>query len=293
MEPALDLLFARSGAAAWGSCAYDDLNLSQENREKVKTRCPHPAGVFVAAYPYYAGPRPGNLSYYARGEDYHRAVIRRLTTVAEALAQGYPDRFFVVGTDNSPLDERQCARLAGVGIQGRNGLVIVPPYGSWVFLGTILTDLPLPSAPEPAPNCLNCGACVRACPGGALGKVPFDEDQCLSALTQKKGTLTPEQTNLVAQHPLIWGCDRCQQVCPYNREAVRSPLADLTGEGEVPYLAQLEPEDLEGLTNRTFRAKYGDRAFAWRGPAVLRRNLALHREEQEEAEEPAFSHQSL
>lgn len=268
--------FAQSGAAMWGTCAFSDLNLGERARQKALELCPNAQGVYVAAYPYFAGNRPGNLSLYARGEDYHRSLVRRLTSVAERLAECCPGHLFIPGTDNSPLDERQCARLAGVGVIGRHGLVMVEPYGSWVFLGTILTDLPLPSAETPAPDCIGCGACVRACPGGALSCQPFDENRCLSALTQKKGALTSEEEALLTAHPLIWGCDLCQQVCPYNREVVPSPLPDLTGaDSGLPYLSSLSPEDLEGLSNKTFRAKYGDRAFAWRGPAVLRRNLEL------------------
>ena len=270
-----DELFQRSGAAAWGTCAFSDLTLTPENQERALSLCPNAAGVYVAAFPYYAGDRPGNLSLYARGEDYHRVLLRRLEPVCEGLRALHRGHQFVPGTDSSPLDERQCARLAGVGIQGLNGLVIVEPYGSWVFLGTILTDLPLPSAKEPSGTCIQCGACVRACPGGALKTSPFDESRCLSALTQKKGQLPPEEETLLTAHPLIWGCDICQRVCPYNKDVLPSPLRDLSGEDSVPYLSSLFPEDLEGLSNRSFRAKYGDRAFAWRGPGVLRRNLSL------------------
>lgn len=274
----MEEIFAASGAAAWGTCAFQDLRMGQDNQVRALELCPDAAGVLVAAYPYFAGNRPGNLSLYARGEDYHQCLIRRLNGAAARLKECFPGNRFVPGTDNSPLDERQCARLAGIGIMGRNGLVIVEPYGTWVFLGTILTDLPLRSAERPAPDCINCGACVRACPGGALRNSPFDESKCLSALTQKKGELTLSEKALLKAHPLIWGCDQCQQVCPYNRDAACSPIPELTGEGAIPYLPSLAPEDLEGLSNRTFRAKYGDRAFAWRGPAVLRRNLKLKTE---------------
>lgn len=267
-------LFAASGAAGWGCCAFSDLSLSHWARGKSLALCPNAGGVLIAAYPYYAGKKPGNLSLYARGEDYHRVLLRRLGTVTEKLREAYPEHRFLPGTDSSPLPEGQVARRSGLGLQGRNGLVIVPPYGSWVFLGTILTDLPLESPAQPAPDCMNCGACVRACPGGALRETPFDEEKCLSALTQKKGALTEAQEALLRAHPLIWGCDICQTVCPYNREAEQSSLTDLTGgDEENPYLDSLSLEDLEGLTNRTFREKFGTRAFAWRGPAVLRRNL--------------------
>lgn len=272
----LHQLFTHWGAAAWGTCAFSGLRLAPAAREKALALCPDAKGIFIAAFPYYAGPRPGNLSLYARGEDYHQAITRRLSGVCQALEAGYPERRFVPGVDNSPLPEREIARLAGLGIQGRNGLVILPPYGSWIFLGTILTDLPLPSAEVPAPGCLDCGACAAACPGGALRETPFDEGKCLSALTQTKKPLTPEQEALLRSHPLIWGCDLCQQVCPYNQAPALSPLSDLTGQGEsLPYLPSLEPEDVAGLSNRAFQARYGNRAFAWRGPGVLRRNFQL------------------
>lgn len=275
----ISFFFSAAGAAAWGCCAYADLTLSPAAQEKAELLCAHPAGVFVAAFPYFSGLQPGNLSLYARGEDYHQVLLRRLGRVAAALKEAFPHHTFVPGTDASPLNERDCARLAGLGRLGRHGLVIVPPYGSWVFLGTILTDLELPSAAAPAPDCLNCGACLNACPTGALTASGVDATRCLSALTQKKGTLTPTETALLTDHPLIWGCDCCQLACPYNQNAVHASLSDLTGHtGAVPYLASLSPQDLEGLTNRTFRSAYGNRAFVWRGPAVLRRNLALKRE---------------
>lgn len=270
-----DESFARSGAAAWGTCAFSDLILSPTAKEQALQLCPDAQGVYIAAFPYFAGYRPGNLSLYARGEDYHRALRRRLETVVLGLEALFPNNRFVPGTDSSPLDERQCARLAGVGVRGQNGLVIVEPYGSWVFLGTILTDLVLPSAPEPASACIGCGACVRACPTGALDNGTCAEERCLSALTQKKGVLTEAEEALLKAHPLVWGCDLCQRVCPYNRAPLFSSLPDLTGEEGVPYLASLTEEDLEGLSNRGFKAKYGNRAFAWRGAGVLRRNLEL------------------
>lgn len=271
-------LFSAIGAADSGCCAFSDLTLSQAARAKAETLCRHPAGVFVAAFPYFAGPQhiSGNLSLYARGEDYHRVLLRRLGRGAALLAEHFPGHVFVPGSDSSPLDERACARLAGLGMVGRHGLLILPPYGSWIFLGTILTDLPLPSAPVPAPDCEGCNACIRACPTGALTPSGINPDRCLSALTQKKGALTREEEALLTDHPLIWGCDLCQLACPHNQNARISPLPELTGQaGELPYLASLSPSDLDGLTNRTFRDLYGNRAFAWRGPAVLRRNLSL------------------
>lgn len=270
----LNEAFAAAGAAAWGGLPFSELaaDMTAEAVQKAEELCPTPKTVLVAAFPYYAGEREGNLSLYARGLDYHTVVTGRLNTICNFLSEKYENSRFLPGADNSPLPERQAAWRCGVGLRGKNGLVIVPPYGSYVFLGTILTDAEL-DLPEhtPAPDCIGCGKCLSACPGGALGERGVEVSRCLSELTQKKGALTAEEASLLKAHPLIWGCDRCQQVCPYNSAPALSPLPEFR-EGLVDSLA---PADLEGLTNRTFRAKYGDRSFAWRGPAPLRRNLEL------------------
>ena len=218
----LDGAFRAAGAAAWGGVPFEALlpHMSGEARLAAAEQCPDPKTVLVAAFPYYAGEAEGNLSLYARGEDYHRVLRRRLTPVCDFLSEQYPGELFLPAADSSPLPEREAAWLAGLGLRGRHGLLILPPYGSYVFLATILT--------------------------GA-------------------------EEALLAAHPLIWGCDLCQRACPYNHEAQLTPLPEFR-EDLIP---GLEPEDLEGLTNRTFQEKYGARAFAWRGPAVLRRNLAL------------------
>ena len=163
---ALDQAFRAAGAAAWGGVAYDRLTpeMTREDQEKVRAQCPQPRTVLVAAFPYYAGDRPGNLSLYARGEDYHRALARRLNTVCDFLSRQYPMESFLPAADNSPLPEREAAWLAGIGLRGKNGLLILPPYGTYVFLGTILTGAALDVPERPAaPDCPGCGACRAAC----------------------------------------------------------------------------------------------------------------------------------
>ena len=269
--------FAAAGAAAWGGVLIEALRpwLSPSALARACQTCPNPRTVLVAAFPYYAGRAPGNLSLYARGADYHQVVTARLNTVCNYLRGLYKKSTFFPSADNSPLPERQAAWLAGMGLRGRHGLLILPPYGSFVFLGTILPDAPLAlPAAEPAPECMGCGACVAACPTGALGPGGADPARCLSELTQKKGPLTGEERGKLAAHPLIWGCDCCQLACPYNASPARSPLPEFTGNT----VDSLTEADLAGLSNRTFRAKQGDRSFAWRGPARLRRNLELRGE---------------
>lgn len=274
-------LMPASGAASWGRLPYASAlsALSQEVREKVKAIVEHPAGIIIGAYPYRDGTKMGNLSYYCRGEDYHTAVIRRLETVCERLRQEYPDNVFVPLADKSPLPEVELARRAGVGIIGLNGLISVARYGTYVFLGTILTDLFLPGGASPAKNCGACRHCMRCCPSGALrltgGARTYDFTLCLSGVSQKKGELTDQEATMLWSTGLIFGCDVCQNCCPMNQNVEPSPLDDLAGRGEVPYLASLTQEDIEGLTEKTFREKYGRYAFSWRGLSPIRRNLTL------------------
>lgn len=272
----LDTLWTQAGAVAWGTCAYAGLlpHMDEHAQAKAEGLCPAPAGVYVAAFPYYAGEAPGNLSRYARGEDYHTALARRLAPVCAALEATHPFHKFVPLVDNSPLPEREAAALAGLGLRGKNGLVILPPYGTWIFLGAILTDQPLTSAERPSPPCAQCGACVAACPGKALGPNGLDPSKCLSDLTQRKGELTPEEEEQLRRHPLVWGCDICQEVCPYNRDVPTTPLPEF----RTGLLSTLSSSDVENFTRGQFEAAFPDRAFTWRGPGVLERNLKLKEE---------------
>lgn len=271
----MNQLWTAAGAAAWGAAELGGLQsfLDQGARDKIQALCPGAATVLVAAFPYYAGDTPGNLSLYCRGEDYHQVVTRRLETVCQELRQRHPACTFVPGADNSPIPELAAAELAGVGHKGGHGLRIVPPYGSYVFLGTILTDLPLPST-GPAVGTLcpeTCHACQKACPTGALTEQGCDVSKCLSDWTQQKGELPQAVENLVKNSPTIWGCDLCQRACPHNKQAELSTLPEFL-EDLTPSLTAAE---LEGLSNKAFRKQYAHKAFSWRGIAPLKRNLTL------------------
>lgn len=274
----MDELWKAAGAAAWGAAACSGLPpflgeaVWAELAPKLEALCPGAKTILVGAFPYYAGDTPGNLSLYCRGEDYHLVLGRRLQTVVDGLAQQHPDHHFIPGADNNPVPELAAAELAGVGWRGRHGLRIVPPYGSYVFLGTILTDLDLSqTGPSPGTLCgAHCRACQKACPTGALTDTGCDLSKCLSELTQKKGDLPPEAAAQITHSPTVWGCDLCQRACPHNQNAVLTPLPEFRED----LLPSLTLEDLEGLSNKAFRRQYAARAFSWRGIAPLKRNLA-------------------
>lgn len=271
-------LWKAAGAAAWGAAACSGLPpflgeaVWAKLAPKLEALCPGAKTILVGAFPYYAGDTPGNLSLYCRGEDYHLVLGRRLQTVVDGLAQQHPDHHFIPGADNNPVPELAAAELAGVGWRGRHGLRIVPPYGSYVFLGTILTDLDVSqTGPSPGTLCgAHCRACQKACPTGALTDTGCDLSKCLSELTQKKGDLPPEAAAQITHSPTVWGCDLCQRACPHNQNAVLTPLPEFRED----LLPSLTLEDLEGLSNKAFRRQYAARAFSWRGIAPLKRNLA-------------------
>ncbi len=259
-------------AVAWGAVDFDGILavLDETARQACVQACPHARSVLIAAFPYFAGTASGNIARYARGRDYHLVLGECLQAVCDALQARCPEAQFVPWVDSSPLPERAIARLAGIGEQGWNNLLLLPQYGSYVFLGTILTDAPIEATRHSPPKvCTHCGACRRACPTHALSEDGFFPEKCLSHLSQKKGDLLPWEETALQKSPLVWGCDICQSVCPCNQAVPLSPIPAF----RENLLHSLKSEDLEGLSNRSFREAYGDRAFAWRGVNLLRRNL--------------------
>ena len=119
----LNEAFAAAGAAAWGGLPFSELaaDMTAEAVQKAEELCPNPKTVLVAAFPYYAGEREGNLSLYARGLDYHTVVTGRLNTICNFLSEKYENSRFLPGADNSPLPERQAAWRCGVGLRGKTG----------------------------------------------------------------------------------------------------------------------------------------------------------------------------
>lgn len=126
---------------------------------------------------------------------------------------------FVPFVDNSPFREVRVAAMSGIGALGDNKLLITREYGSYVFLGEIVTDMEFPLTEKDIEGCLRCGACMNSCESGCLKLPEFERSRCLSDITQKKGGLSYEEEELVKKGGLIWGCDSCQTCCPLNRNA--------------------------------------------------------------------------
>ncbi|MGC1450128.1 MAG: tRNA epoxyqueuosine(34) reductase QueG [Candidatus Sulfotelmatobacter sp.] len=223
-------------------------------------------------------PSRGWISRYAWSrEDYHEAVLRRLKQVESALRESVPaeaqstltTRSYV---DTGPIVERVYAKYAGVGWIGKNTCIINQNRGSWLFLGVILTSLEL--APDlPAPDrCGTCTRCIEACPTDAiLAPYQLDSHKCISYLTiEKRGSIPDDLRAGIGHH--VFGCDICQDVCPWNRKAPASkapefePRPGLVNPA-LAWLAEMTPEE--------FRAVFRGSPVRRTKRSGLRRNVAI------------------
>ena len=219
----------------------------------------HALGHGPAAEPLPPG--HGRVARYARGDDYHDLLRGRLNTLAawlEAAAPGHRARGVV---DSAPLAERDFAWLAGLGWVGKNTMLIDPRAGSYFLLSALVTDVPLPAdTPLASDHCGTCTACLDACPTQAFPSPGvLDANRCISAATiEDHGPLASSLRTGVGDW--IFGCDVCQEVCPWNRHAPGSAEPAFQARGGE---ASLSLADLLGLDEGAFRARF-------RGAPILR-----------------------
>jgi epoxyqueuosine reductase len=251
----------------------------REQRRSPSELLPGCRSVVCVAQNYHSGAAaaPGRLegwiSRYAWGDDYHTAMKRRLHQLLDGVRSiggpGTEGRAFV---DTGPILEREAAMRSGLGFIGKNTCLISPKQGSWLFLGEVLTSLQLEPDPPAAPHCGRCTRCLDACPTRAfVGPYLLDATRCISYLTiELRGPIPRELREPMGTH--VFGCDICQEVCPWNRFARPAAGGEyLPRDGlRAPELIRLMELDLEAY-RRVFknspvkRTKY----------AGLRRNVAV------------------
>ena len=182
---------------------------------------PEAKTVVSLGYNYYVGKDQSNLnsdykfSNYAWGEDYHSVIKKKLFSLLEIITKKSPKVKGLVCVDTAPIMEKVWAQRAGLGWQGKHTNLISTDYGSWLFLGEIILDIDL-AIDEPFSKdlCGSCTACIDACPTQALDEYILDSSKCISYLTiEHRGDFTEEEDNLSGW---IYGCDICQEVCPWN-----------------------------------------------------------------------------
>ena len=231
---------------------------------------------YAFAPPFEAEGRFGRVARYAWGLDYHRVLPPRL----EALAADLPsalgrDVRARVAVDAAPLLERAAAARSGTGFVGKNTMLILPRKGSWYLLGEILLDAEIePDPPTPASACGTCVRCAPACPTDAF-PAPFvlDARKCLSYWTiEHRGPIPVAMRASIGTW--IFGCDVCQDVCPFNRFAEETKWPEFRPEaGCGPRLDVLEVLALADDT--TFRTRFGPSAIRYAGRGSLVRNAAI------------------
>jgi len=233
--------------------------------------------VICIAVPY-ATPAPrrrplrGRVSNYAWSADYHAQMRSLLRAVAETIDEAAGAAVTAIACDTKPLAERAFAARAGLGWIGKHTNLIAPAFGSFVFLGEIVTTLALePDAPL-RKSCGTCARCVDACPTRALrGDYTIDATRCIADLTQRTDQIPRELRALLGDW--VWGCDICQIVCPPTRNAGER-ASDVFAPYDAATAAPLLTELLQ-LRSGEFKRRYARTAMGWRGAAVLRRNAAI------------------
>ena len=248
---------------SWGICSFDEFRDYLIPCRGISKIPENAKSIIVALFPYYLGEeayKDSNISRYAVVPDYNIFMKSRLETAIKELTEKFPSDKFVSFCDNSPLPEVVLAQKAGLGSKGVNGLLITEKYGSWVFIGEIVTTLTLEPSKECKSLCDGCNLRINACPSGALSDKGFNPERCLSAISQQKKPFTAEQEQLILNSGCAWGCDVCQVVCPKNRQADKTEIEEF-------------------INGVKLRAEYGDdlsdRAYGWRGSKVIERNLDL------------------
>lgn len=241
------------------------------------------AGVLMFLIPYYTRVCDDpdvrrTVSVYSVPRDYHGCFRQISDTLLPLLGELYPGERFYGFADSSPIAEADAAMKAGLGDIGLHGLLINERYSSFAFIAEVISTMPAERFGVPVREykrlCggASCRRCVEACPGRALGGERFEAGNCLSAITQKKGELTPEQTRAIAESGCAWGCDVCSLACPYTEAARRAG----TIYTRVPYMnAELMPSpryaDIAAMPEEEFAC----RAYSWRGRETLLRDLKI------------------
>jgi epoxyqueuosine reductase len=223
------------------------------------------------AAPDEAAPN-GRVARYALGEDYHELIKPRLHALADWLRQAVPQAQTRCSVDTAPIMEKELAVRAGIGWLGKNTCVIDERLGSWLLLGEILTTVPLPPDDPAIDRCGNCRRCIDACPTQAIVE-PYrlDASRCISYLTiEHRGQIEPEIAAKFGQW--IYGCDICQDVCPWNRRAVSSldpRLAPRFASGTLDLAA------VSGWTAEDYRQQLRRSAMKRVKLPILQRNAAI------------------
>ncbi|MFC0523308.1 tRNA epoxyqueuosine(34) reductase QueG [Pontibacillus salicampi] len=217
------------------------------------------------------GERRGLFCRASWGQDYHDVLNDKLNRLAEFLEEKYPGFRWRSMVDTGELSDRAVAERAGIGFTGKNTNLITKEFGSYVYLGEIITNIPFAPDDPVDDSCGDCNICVDACPTGALVQGnQLHAGKCIAFLTQTKGFLPDEYRDKIGNR--IYGCDTCQTVCPKNKKKDFHLHPELEPD---PELVKPELKPLLSISNREFKEKYGKMAGSWRGKKPIQRNAII------------------
>ena len=212
----------------------------------------------------------GRLSKSSWGIDYHKMLNTKMESLVREISKikDFEYKFFI---DTGPLIDRALAKRSGIGYIGKNCSIINDEYGSFLFLGYMLTNLELSPDSRIEEKCGDCRLCIKACPTGALEEpYKLNPKKCISYLTQTKENIPIELRGKMGIK--IYGCDTCQSVCPKNKGIINSNHEEFIPEITKGYM---DLEELLYISNRQFKNKYGHMAGSWRGKTIFKRNAII------------------
>jgi len=262
-----------------GTMTY--LHRQAEKRKDPRRIIPWSRSAVVTLTNYYHGAADhgpvarghGRVAQYAWSSDYHDILGDRLEQLAAAIRELVPGATTRCYVDAGPVPERELAQLAGLGWIGKNMMLIHPEIGSFTFIGVVLTDAELePDLPFEADRCGTCRRCLDACPTDAfVGPRDLDARACISYLTiEHRGEFSDTQRAQVGDW--LFGCDICQDVCPWNVSFAR--VTTDPGFAPRPEIASPRAHALSVVTDDEFDRHYGDTPFSRPGRNGMRRNAA-------------------
>ena len=266
----------RAGVEEGRTTGFEHKNIEERLDPKLSLASARTIISIALAYPRRLPQQPqktayrrGKITPNSWGLDYHYILQDKLERLARGIEELTADFEYKGMGDTGALVDTAVARRAGIGFIGKNGLVISKEFGSYMFLGELITNLELEPDQPVDYDCGDCNRCVEACPTSCLlGDSTMDARRCLSFQTQDKGMMDLEFRKKIKT--VIYGCDICQICCPYNKGIDSPPVVDID-----PDLAQPELIPFLELSNGQFKEKFGLIAGSWRGKNILQRNAII------------------
>jgi len=217
------------------------------------------------------GARRGIFCRASWGVDYHTAIRERLKLLSAWLEEHVEGVRIESMVDTGARVDRAGAERAGIGWSGKNCSIITPEFGSYVYLGELITNIPFAPDKPMEDECGDCRLCLDVCPTGALIQGgQLNAQRCIAFLTQTKGLLPDEFRNHIGNR--LYGCDTCQTVCPKNKGKINWMHEEFMPD---PELAKPLLTPLLTISNREFKAKFGHVSGSWRGKKPIQRNAIL------------------